>query len=107
MESQKQALKGQQQSQQSSSQSPQQPGIPIQHKDPMHSNECDQNNMNGSANNYIGNNRNNGPPPLMSQNIQMPRQQFPNQPQLQQLQQQQQRINFTSDHAFENFQVNI
>lgn len=84
-------------------QPPTQPVVP----DQSHlSNECDsmsnnQNSLNGSANNFNRNeNRlNSGPPPLMSQNITMPRTGMnPNYISSQQ----QQRINFPGEN---NFQV--
>lgn len=68
-------------------------------------NECDpvatnQNNLNGNSNNFIGNNRNDcrPPPPLMSQNITMPRSGL-NPTYISS--QQQQRINYPGENSFQ------
>lgn len=113
LDQQKLALKGQ-------TQTPQQVQVQVQAQTqappdlPQHShipNDCDPmsinlNSVNGNANNFIGNNRNSVPPPLMSQNIAMPRSgvnpsYISSQSQPQPQPHLQQRINFSGDNSFQ------
>lgn len=103
LDTQKQSLKGQPQNPSQASQQPTQPPPSDQPQLSLLPNECDsisnnQNNLNGGTNNFIANNRNdNRPPPLMSQNISMPRSGInPNY-----ISSQQQRINYPGENSFQ------